>query len=55
MYSLYSLGIRITPIGVDELPLAAIKVRKATKSIESTKYGHQGDHRVSEVGEHQEK
>ena len=39
MYSLYWLGVRITPKGVDELRLPAIEVRKAAKSIESTKYG----------------
>ena len=32
MYSLYLLGGRITLGGVDELPLAAMEVRKATKS-----------------------
>ena len=37
MYSLYSLGVRITPGGVDELPLAALEVRKATKSTQTTK------------------
>ena len=47
MYSLYWLGVRITPKGVDELPLLAIEVRKATKSIESTKYGYQGGCKVS--------
>ena len=41
------VGIRITPRGVDELPLPAIEVRKATKSIESTKYGYLGGHKVS--------
>ena len=37
MYSLYSLGIRITLGGVDDLPLAATEVRKATKSTQTTK------------------
>ena len=32
---------------MDELPLLAIEVRKATKSTKSTKYGYQGGHRVS--------
>ena len=41
MYSLYSLGLRITPEGVDELPLAAIEVRKATKSTQTTKQDYQ--------------
>ena len=39
MYSLYLLGVRITPGGVDELPLAAIEVRKATKSTQTAKRG----------------
>ena len=47
MYSLYWLGVRITLKGVDELPLLAIEVRKATKSTESTKYGYQGGRKVS--------
>ena len=37
MYSLYSLGVRIIPEGVDELPLIAMEVRKATKSTQTTK------------------
>ena len=41
MYSLYSLGLRITPEVVDELPLAAIEVRKATKSTQTTKQDYQ--------------
>ena len=41
MYSVDSLGGRITPKGVDDLPLAAIKVRKATKSTQTTKHGYQ--------------
>ena len=36
MYSLYWLGVRITPKDVDELPLPAIEMRKATKSTKST-------------------
>ena len=32
MYSVDLLGGRISPGGVDELPFAAIEVRKATKS-----------------------
>ena len=42
MYSLYWLGVRITLKGVDELPLLAIEVRKATKSTGSTKYDTKG-------------
>ena len=41
MYSIDSLGERITPKGVDELPLAAIEVRKATKSTQTTKHSYQ--------------
>ena len=49
MYSLYWLGVRITPRDVDELPLPTIEieVRKVTESAESTKYGYQGGHKVS--------
>ena len=47
MYSLYWLGIRITPRDVNELHLPTIEVRKATKSIESTKYSCQGGNKVS--------
>ena len=47
MYSLYWLGVRITLKGADELHLLAIEVRKATKSIESTKYGYLGGRKVS--------
>ena len=41
MYFLYSLGVRITLEGVDELPLAAIEVRKATKPTRTTKQDYQ--------------
>ena len=41
MYSLSSLGIRITPKGVDELLLAAIEMRKTTKSTQTTKQDYQ--------------
>ena len=41
MYSVDSLGGRITPRGVDELPLATIEVRKATKSTQTTKHSYQ--------------
>ena len=41
MYSLYSLGVRITLGGVDELPLVAREVRKATKSTQTTKQDYQ--------------
>ena len=53
MYSLYWLGVRITPRDVDELPLPIIEieVRKATKSAESTKYGYQGGHKVSSTSQ----
>ena len=47
MYSLYWLGLRITLRDVDELSLPAIKVRKATKSTDSTKYSYQGGYKVS--------
>ena len=41
MYSVDSLDGRITPKGMDELPLAAIEVRKATKSTQTTKHSYQ--------------
>ena len=41
MYSVDSLGRRITPGGVDELPLATIEVIKATKSTQTTKHSYQ--------------
>ena len=33
MYSLYSLGVRITPRGVDELPLTAIEVKNQQNQL----------------------
>ena len=33
MYSLYSLGVRITPGGVDELPLTAIEVKNQQNQL----------------------
>ena len=54
MYSVDSLGGRITPEGVNELPLAAIEVRKATKSTQTTKHNYQwrqqGLKRLEETG-----
>ena len=41
MYSVDSLGGRIIPRGVNELPLVAIEVRKTTKSTQTTKHGYQ--------------
>ena len=41
MYFVDKLGGRITPKGADELPLAAIEVRKATKSTQTTKHSYQ--------------
>ena len=41
MYFVDLLGGRITPGGVDELPLATIEVRKATKSTQTTKHSYQ--------------
>ena len=38
---MYSLGVRITPKGVNELPFVAIEVRKATKSTQTTKHSYQ--------------
>ena len=41
MYSVDLLGGRITPGGVNELPLAAMEVGKATKSTQTTKHSYQ--------------
>ena len=41
MYFVDSLGGRITLGGVNELPLAAIEVRNATKSTQITKHSYQ--------------